>query len=128
MRERQIFKGRMTENFPELKKDMSLQTEEVHHILSKINKNNIIFNMTSISLGLSFSLCFLFLLILLLGFNNLSLDSSIYRIKELNRKDKGITQWNKNKVEENNKDKYEISEIENNETIKMVNIRKIVFL
>lgn len=118
----------MTENFPELKKDMSLQTEEVHHILSKINKNNIIFNMTSISLGLSFSLCFLFLLILLLGFNNLSLDSSIYRIKELNRKDKGITQWNKNKVEENNKDKYEISEIENNETIKMVNIRKIVFL
>lgn len=128
MREKQIFKGRMTENFPELKKDMSLQTEEVHHILSKINKNNIIFNMTSISLGLPFSLCFLFLLILLLGFNNLSLDSSIYRMKELNRKDKGITQWNKNKVEENNKDKYEISEIENNETIKMVNIRKIVFL
>lgn len=37
-----IFKGRMTENFPELEKDTSLQNEP-HQLLSKINKNNIIF-------------------------------------------------------------------------------------
>ena len=37
-----IFKGRMTEHFPELKKDMSLQIEEAHQVLSKINKNTTI--------------------------------------------------------------------------------------
>lgn len=60
---------------------MSLQIEEVHHVLSKINKNNKNFNMTSVSLGLLVFSCFLFLLILLSGFNDLLLDCSIYRMK-----------------------------------------------
>ena len=35
-------KGSKTVHFPELKKDMSLQIEEAHQVLSKINKNNTI--------------------------------------------------------------------------------------
>lgn len=59
--ERGNVKGRMTDKFPELEKDMmSLQGEEAHQVLSKTNKSRI-FNKESIFFftGLS-KLAFLF--------------------------------------------------------------------
>lgn len=41
--EREVtFKGRMAENFPKVKEDRNLQTEEAHQVLSKISINIII--------------------------------------------------------------------------------------